>query len=168
MKLSEQCIEAINNKAIDLAIESANGLDYNSNTKHFIKKGMLEVIGNPSIYSKAGLIRKEDAGSFAEWLPEAVEQSKDILKELRLLNIYKSLGVDNLKDAQSKIEHLVSEKAGLISLEQLNDLDDFIRWRSNNYYISQHFGGWVSKDGIGSVTRTSAELFLAYQEFYKS
>lgn len=152
-QLSKEAIEAIINSCNTVA---------DSKCCDFSKAAMIDALTDPDIYEKAGLMRADGL------LPESFNNEKVLtLLAISLRHLNAEQLAHLLKSITQRSKE-ATENAGLISLSELNDLDDFIRWRGSNYYLSQRFGGWVSKDGIGCVTRTTSELFLAYQEFYKS
>lgn len=144
MKLSEQCIEAI---------EKAN--IYWGDFRQVYQEGATEAITNPSIYEKAGLIQADGL------LPESFNNEK----VLTLLAIsLRHLNADQLGNLLKSITQRSKEatsKAGLISLE---DVDNFVQWRNNTCYYSITLKGWCIFNVVSTTSLTTAQLYEIYQQ----
>lgn len=84
MKLSEQCIEAIEDKI--------NGLSFSE----CYESGAEIALTTESIYSKAGLISLEDALGFAEWIRLNAIKLDDYYWATRVDNYYGKYAIQQL------------------------------------------------------------------------
>jgi len=145
MKLSEQCIEAIENNANTWP---------SKNQRAAYSEGATEALTNPSIYEKAGLIQSDDL------LPESFKNEKVLVI---LTNSLRHLNAEQLAHLLKSITQRSKEattKAGLISLE---DAADFYNWADLKGWYTNGVNWWNDANHTAKPITTD-QLFQIYQE----